>query len=834
MDKELELMNIAKTEGFDRYDDVFYHIQPDQLSHWTQVEHTYLFTCANDVQLKVNFLSETIIRFRYALNSQSFESDFSYVLSFSKTLASPQITVTEEITHIALSSSQLICLIDKSDLRIRIIDRTTNQIINEDGAPVIIRSTIMKGTEKVQVTKKAQREEHYFGLGDKSCDLDLNGQLLENWNTDAFGFEADTDPLYRSIPFYYGLNNGLAYGIFFHNTHRSYFDFNSNKNYNTSFWAEGGAIDYFFMHGPKLEEVTKKYHQITGLAELPPLWSLGFHQCRWSYYPENRVREIAAEFRARKIPCDAIYLDIDYMDGYRCFTWNEAYFPNPADMINDLAEQGFQTVVMIDPGIKSDDSYWVYQDGLEKNVFCKRSSGELMIGPVWPQECVFPDFTNPKARSWWEELYRGLYQDCGVSGFWNDMNEPAVFKVNRLTFPDEVVHNYEGQLADHKRVHNIYGMLMSRSTFEGLKKIKPSKRPFVLTRATFSGGHRYAAFWTGDNLATWEHLRLANIQCQRSSISGYSLVGTDIGGFAETPDGELFLRWVQLGLFHPVFRVHSMGNHEGGAELVDEEKVKASEDTNRLDQEPWSFGEPYTKYVKAAIELRYRLLGYLYTAFWKYVNEGTPVIKSLSFYDQSDPICLEREQEFIFGDQILVSPILESMAKSQVVYLPQGNWYHLFSNDYFAGNQKLRLPVRLNTINAFVKAGSILPLTPIKQYTSEMVDELCELYVYYGPNLKITSQYFEDEGEGYGYREGSYLLRTFEFESSAENRISIHQQLEGRFEKANAKFRMTVVGLPFTPQSCLVNNDLSAKIEKQENGQITFEIPGDFKIIKLF
>ena len=274
--------------------------------------------------------------------------------------------------------------------------------------------------------------------------MNLRGQRLENWCTDAFGFSKEADPLYRSIPFYYGLHQDKAYGIFFHNSYRSFFDFGKTEADVCAFSAQGGEMDYFFIYGPQLLEVAQQYHELSGKPELPPLWALGYHQCRWSYYPESRVRELADSFRENQIPCDAIYLDIDYMDGYRCFTWNKDYFPKPGKMMKALQKQGFQTVVMIDPGIRVDPDYHVYAEGMEKEVFCRRTNGELMEGPVWPPNCVFPDYTSAAVREWWGNLYKELYKKQGVSGFWNDMNEPAVFKINHKTFPNEVIHDYDG------------------------------------------------------------------------------------------------------------------------------------------------------------------------------------------------------------------------------------------------------------------------------------------------------------------------------------------------------------------------------------------------------
>jgi alpha-glucosidase len=280
----------------------------------------------------------------------------------------------------------------------------------------------------------------------------------------------------------------------------------ARTRHTTTFWAEGGEMNYYFLYGPSLPQVSRAYARLTGTHELPPLWALGYHQCRWSYYPHSRVMEIADTFRELEIPCDAIYLDIDYMDGYRCFTWNREHFPDPKGLIDELRSKGFQTVLMIDPGIKEDPDYAVYQDGLEKNAFLRSPDGELAKGPVWPGFCAFPDFTDPEVRHWWGDLYTDLYQNLGVAGFWNDMNEPAVFHVHHKTLPDHVLHHYEGLLASHRKAHNIYGQQMNRASWEGFRRLQPEKRPYLLTRASYSGGQRFAAVWTGDNFSDWESL----------------------------------------------------------------------------------------------------------------------------------------------------------------------------------------------------------------------------------------------------------------------------------------------------------------------------------------
>jgi alpha-glucosidase len=869
---------VEETESTGRYTDVYETFTPDKV---VAVDHDYAnftFTTENGTKLKVAVLNDVIIRFRYT-HERQFERDFSYAIDPEFEATKTEINFHEAMEAYYIATPKLTCRVEKEGLTVTLINEH-GKILVEDAQTYRAISTLLRGLSEVRIAHVAHPGEKYYGLGDKSSALNLRGQTKQNWNTDSFGYSADSDPLYRTIPFYYSLNNGLAYGIFFDTPHRSHFDFDSTENSEVSFFAEGGEINYYFIYGPELTAVAERYTDLTGRAELPPLWALGFHQCRWSYYPESRVRSLAEEFRSRQIPCDAIYLDIDYMDGYRCFTWNKNHFPDPKEMISDLKSDGFQTVVMIDPGLKVDEDYWVYKSGLENEVYCQRTSGELMRGPVWPPECVFPDYTRPDVRAWWGKLYKELYVEQGVSGFWNDMNEPAVFKVQRATFPDEVLHDYEGELSNHAKVHNVYGLQMSRATSEGLRQLKPHKRPFLLARATYSGGQRFAALWTGDNVASWEHLHIANRQCQRMSISGFSFVGTDIGGFAGVPTGELMVRWMQMGIFHPFYRIHSMGNNVDGASETNKGDIEAAERANRLDQEPWAFGADYEAHMKAAVELRYQLLPYLYTTFWQHSTKGTPMVKSLVFYDQTDEESYDREREFLFGDHLLIAPVDQAMTKEglfleekeeleqelaeqvkdleegddtteravistleaeemieeslpdeveliteQAIYLPKGKWYDFNDHQLYEGKQKITQSVQLDRIPIFVKAGAILPLYPVQQYVGELEIETLQLQVYFVEG-ECESTVYTDAGEGYAYQEGDARLARFKLSGSAEQ-LTITQQLEGNFDADFKTYQLTVFGLPFEEVSCSVNDE---NIEGQKEGnQLVIEVGAEFK-----
>ncbi len=823
----IDLIRVELTEGMERYPDVLYEYRPNAIKRAVEeAPGRFLFVCENDLAMRLEVVSESVLRFRYAPQGL-FGRDFSYVLEKTGEVVTA-IDFSEKEACYQIATTSLICQVFKADLRTSISD-LSGQILCEDAEPFYAASTLMKGTIQLSIHKKAPKAARYYGLGDKSCNLNLRGQKCQNWNTDAFAFDKKADPLYRSIPFYYALNAGAAHGIFLHNTSRSHFDFDSKREGILRFWAECGEMDYLFIHGPKLDAVAARYLQLTGLPELPPLWALGFHQSRWSYFPESRVRELAQQFREHRIPCDAIYFDIDYMDDYRCFTWNKDYFPDPKALIADLKQQGFQSVVMIDPGIRVDGEYEVYRSGLAKGFFCRRSSGELMTGPVWPPSCVFPDFTLPAVREWWGALYRELYQEQGVSGFWNDMNEPAVFKVNNMTFPDAVQHNYDGDPCDHRKAHNIYGLQMSRATYEGLKTLRPKQRPYLLTRATFSGGQRYAAVWTGDNVASWEHLRLANLQCQRLSVSGFSLCGTDVGGFVDQPDGELFVRWLQLGIFHGVYRIHTMGNNASGNAAVDEAAVQEAAETDRMDQEPWAFGEPYTAQARQAIELRYQLLPYLYTAFRQHATHGIPVIRSLAFYDQEDPETWDREEAFIFGPHLLVAPVLRKGARFQRVYLPKGTWLDYHNGTALEGGRLHRVALKPETFPFYVQAGAVIPNYPVRQHTGAPLEE-ASLRVYYGDG--VESVWYEDAGEGYGYEKGDYCLHRFRTMLTADG-FSLSQTLEGTFLPPYQRHRFLFFGLPKTVKAVLADGKALLFAGQQEGSGVEVVVEGSFNEMKV-
>ena len=814
-----------------RYDDVYYTHHTGAITAVKEDgKQTYLLESEGQAQLRIQFWADDVVRFRLTAGDPG--RDFSYAMDPQAEQQSVKVTLKEGKSSFGLSTDTLRIDVQKADGRISISDKASGKVIKEYAEPFYARTTLMNGLEQVRIQLKTTKKEGFYGLGDKAYTTDLQGTEWSNWNEDAFAYHSERKTNYRSVPFYYGLlEDGRAYGLFLDNTHRSHFDFNSKKDGLCTVWADGGEMNYYFIYGPQLDDVAGRYHDLTGVPELPPLWAFGFHQCRWSYYPEARVREVAQTFRDKKIPCDSIYLDIDYMDGYRCFTWNKEYFPDPKGMISDLRKDGFHTVVMIDPGIRVDEDYPVYQQMVENDYDCKRPNGASMVGPVWPPECVWPDYTNPEVRDWWGPLYKELYVDQGVSGFWNDMNEPAMFKVNSLTFPEDVRHDFDGQPTNHAEAHNIYGMQMTRASYDGLKALQPAKRPFLLGRANFSGGQRYAALWTGDNVASWEHLDIANRQCIRMAISGYSMVGTDIGGFVDDPSPELLTRWLQLAVFHPFMRIHSMGNNTDGAAEAEADEVKKAEENNRQDQEPWVHGKAHTKRNRKAIEMRYQLLPYIYTTFQQHTKTGRPTLRNLFFYDPSDPQCRKFSDQFMFGTDLLVCPVLKPGVKSMAVYLPKGQWYDFWTGELFEGKQKMKVKVKEDRIPIYVRSGAILPTVDVVQHTGEMTKlSSLELSVFVADSGK--SQFYWDAGEGYGHEAGQYTERTYEV-SRAKNQITLTQTAEGDFNASFKVAEVRFVGLTAPPSEITVDGRrITAGIYYGKRA-VVVNVPFDFERITI-
>jgi alpha-glucosidase len=584
---------------------------------------------------------------------------------------------------------------------------------------------------------KAKEEARYFGLGEKAGRFERSGQRFKLQNKDPFTYNRKTDPLYFSVPFLLVCGKGYSYGVLVETTSDSVFDLRGKE---ILIAGEGEGVSYYFIHGPTPAEVLRKYTALVGRAPLPPLWALGYHQARFSYMGEREVLRIAGEFRRREIPCDAIYLDIDYMEGYKCFTWNPRLFPEPERTISELRKMGFKVVTIVDPGLKVEHGYKPFEEGASKGFFLSHSDGRLLEGYVWPGKCVFPDFARREVREWWASLHAELLGK-GVKGIWNDMNEPTLKNLTpnlragmNLLAQFKKIDTSDVRMGgvSFGQMKNYYAVLEAEATCIAFQKFYPGKRPFVLSRSGWAGIQKYAAVWTGDNYSTWDHLKLSVEMIMSIGISGIPFVGADIGGFTilgpKWPflcrcSPELFARWIQVGVFYPFCRTHTSKPARY--------------------HEPWRFGPKVERIARGFIRLRYSLLPYLYSVFWEHTQNGMPIVRPLFLHWPQDEQCY-RDDEFMFGPFLLVAPVFKKGQRKRQVYLPDGWWYDFWTNEKVEGGQTITADAPLERIPIFVRAGAILPLWPVLNYVGEKpIDEL-RLVVYPG-NGKFTL--YEDDGE---------------------------------------------------------------------------------------
>jgi alpha-glucosidase len=588
---------------------------------------------------------------------------------------------------------------------------------------------------KVYVSKRMEENMYFYGLGEKTGHLNKKGYHYVNWNTDNPNPHGETfDRLYKSIPFMIGLKDSKAFGIFFDNHFETHFDMGRDNSKYYYFAAVDGNLDYYFIYGPSVANVVSGYTSLTGTTPLPQFWTLGYQQCRWSYDSKERVMEIANSLRENGIPCDTIYLDIDYMDGYRVFTWDNNRFENAKEMIEDLKDMGFNVVTIIDPGVKVDKGYKIFDEGMENGYFATDKNGITYVNEVWPGDSVYPNFLSTEVRKWWAKNQK-IMMDYGVSGIWNDMNEPASF---RGPLPDDVMFDNDGTLVNHKEVHNVFGHFMCKATYEGIKN-STGKRPFIVTRACYAGTQKYSTVWTGDNQSTWEHLRMSVPMLMNLGLSGMGFCGTDVGGFGHDCSAELLSRWVQVGAFTPLFRNHSaMGTR---------------------DQEPWAFDEITKEINKKYISLRYKLLPYLYDVMRNTEKTGAPLLRPLLFNYQKDKRTYEINDEFMVGDSILVAPVLSQGETRRMVYLPEGNnWFDYWTGQEYSGGEYIIKIAPLDVCPIFIKSGAIIPAYPVLNYTSEKeITKLTfEVYLSENENSKLEYTHIVDDGETFNYRDGIY------------------------------------------------------------------------------
>jgi len=718
-------------------------------------------TCGQ-ARVQLTAVSAHCVRVRLAPDGQ-FMDDFSWAIE--------ALTVTGRFEPQPAVDGALV--FTTGALRVHVAPRPCRlSITDADNNPLVADEPVRgmswgvaapTGTAPVRVWQHFPDGARIFGLGEKSGGMRRENRTWVMWNSDTPAYGEGTDPIYASIPFFITAQADRYHGVFFDNPWRSSFDFNREQPGGLSFGAEGGALDYYVIAGPHPKDVIRRYTDLTGRMPLPPRWALGYQQCRYSYFPDARVRAVAHTFREKKIPCDVLYFDIDYMDGYRCFTWDGERFPDPRGLMTELADLGFRTIAIIDPGIKNEPGYAVYDTGSAIDAWVTQPDGTPYVGRVWPGDCVFPDFTADRVRDWWADLFPPFINSSGLGGVWNDMNEPANFAGPHATLPLDTRFANAGRPASHRAVHNVYGMQMARATREGLQRARPDERPFTLTRATFAGGQRHAAVWTGDNVSNWSHLAMSIPMCLSVGISGIPLVGPDIGGFVGGATPELFARWIQFGALMPFARTHTS--------------------CNNADQEPWSFGPRVEAIARAAIERRYAWLPYIYTLVEEASRTGTPIIRPL-WLEQPDLSGWAPDSNFYLGSDILIAPKLTPGEESYWVNLPKGVWFEGNTGRIYGGNRWYEFPGDLETLVHFFRAGAIIPTQSPVQHTGENPAEPLILDVW--PWGESTGTLYEDDGLTYDHQQGRYRRTGFSCSATEQGIIFKIDAAQGSFAPAAA------------------------------------------------
>lgn len=700
-----------------------------------------------NAHVEVTVYTPTIVRVR--MDKQPLGQDFSYAVV--TPAQQTKVNITQNDKEVSIVTDSLRARITKNPFSVAFLTpdgKTINQ--DEEGL-----TTSWIG-EEVTTYKKMQEGERFIGLGAKTGGLDRRGSGYTNWNTDAYAYTTGQDPLYTTFPFYIGIHKGINYGIFFDNSFQSDFNFGASNDRFSSFGAHGGEMDYYFIYHTRLADIIGSYTLLTGRMEMPPLWSLGYQQNRYSYYPETEVLRIAQTLREKRIPADGITLDIHYMDGYKLFTWDKSRFPDPAAMNKRLKEMGFRTTVIVDPGIKIEEGYGAYERGLKDDIFLKYPDGKSYAGQVWPGWTNFPDYTSQKGREWWKQELK-FFADTGVDGFWNDMNEIATWGQK---MPNNVLFDFEGSPTTHKEGRNVYGLQMARASYEGARQHLQNKRPFILSRAGYSGSQRYSAIWTGDNRAEDSHMLLGVRLLNSLGVSGVAFSAMDIGGFTGNAPVGLYARWIQLGAFTPYFR-----NHTG---------------VNTRSAEPWAFGEEVTEIARNFINLRYRLMPYIYSNLYEATQSGQPLMRTLAIdYTHDDKVYHgEFESQYQFGKAFLIMPF-ESTKHYGKVYFPRGRWYDLWTGEVKQGNREEMIGVQYSKLPIYVKESSIIPMQSLVQHTGEMPTDTLILHVYRGdvPNNFV---YYEDDGESYDYQKGAYYKRSITFDP--RRKTITFGEVEGNFK----------------------------------------------------
>ncbi len=748
---------------------------PAAVRSLSQNQQSLIFDCGNS-RLQVTVLAANLLRVRLTPMA-----DWLPRRSWAVTLPDADwpavdFQVQETETTVEIVTQQLQLRVDRHPCRLGCFDRAGRPLAQDGGLGMAWRDPM--GAAAVVAWKQIQPGEHFYGFGERTRLLDKLAERQTNWTVDALDYDSLTDEMYQAIPFFMVLRPQVGYGIFLNTTCWSQFDLGAEQPGLWRMESHSCELDYYLVYGPTPAELLHTYTQLTGRMPLPPRWSLGYHQCRWSYDSEAVVQELAVEFRRRQIPCDVIHLDIDYMRGYRVFTWSPQRFPQPAKLMHDLAAEGFKVVTIVDPGVKYEPEadYEVFDQGLTEDYFVRKTDGALFHGYVWPDKAVFPDFMRAAVRQWWGDLQRRL-TDVGVAGIWNDMNEPAIADRpfgdggQHIWFPLDTPQGEAQERTTHAETHNLYGQMMAQASYEGWRRLRPQVRPFVLTRSGYAGIQRWSSVWMGDNQALWEHLELSLPMLCNMGLSGVGFVGCDIGGFAGNASAELYVRWMQVGMLYPLMRVHSA--------------------LSTQQHEPWVYGDRVEQICRDYIELRYRLLPYLYTLFWEAATTGAPILRPLLYHFPDDPHTYSLYDQVFLGPSLMAAPVYRPGVNHRAVYLPEGTWYDWWSGQRFVGPTHILAHAPLERLPLYVQAGAVIPLAPVMQYVDQQ--PLTELQLRVWPGTGAWTLY-EDDGQTFDYQTGAWATTTYGVTTAGETTTLDIQARQGNWTPTPRTLVVELVG----------------------------------------
>jgi len=756
---------LGRVARFDRHDNVFE------------------FQCKNG-KSRITVLGPKIVRVQASWKGDNRNHD-----SFARVPYGEPVQVKEEKSAkgVALVAEHFRVNISFNPFALQFLD-SSGTILQDDSPD---GGMVWEG-HRFECRKRMLGDEHFYGTGEKAHGLDKRGLHYEMWNTDNGDYDSESDPLYQSIPFFTVLNNGIAFGVFLDNTYRTRFDFGHRDRNSYSFGAPDGPLDYYIIMGPRISEVIDGYTSLTGRPCFLPRWALGHQQSRFMIYEsEEDILKIGRELRNRKIPCDTLVLDIGYMDEARVFTWKPNVFPDPKAFAGKLAQMGFRAMTIIDPGVKLEPGYFMYDEGVKDGHFLKKKDGSIYVGLVWPGETVFPDFSRPEVREWFGSKYEMLARSGTSNSSWIDMNEPSncIYDGLKAEYSMTDVVDKEGNLWE-PRLRNIYALGMAQAAFDGLRKSFPNTRPFILTRAGFAGYQRYAATWTGDNHSTWPMLWLSIPMLLNLGLSGIPFCGTDIGGFGGDTEPELLARWYQLGAFYPFSRNHS--------------------DIRSIRQEPWLFGEDVERVARDSISLRYRLLRYLYSLARIASTNGLPIMRPLVLEFQNDSATYALDTQFMIGPFMMLAPILEKGAESRDVYFPQGTWYDLWTDAHVEGPLSIRVDASFERMPTYLRGGSIIPVGNVVQTSDEDQGDLV-LWIYPAGTSSIVV--YEDDG----ISEKGPSAETRITQESTDDRVVIAvDKRTGKWRPAIRSLIIELRGLARQPGSASIDGTRSPQAKSSQ------------------